>query len=121
MLAPAGPVSAEALRFTLVRPLVGPCKIMCVATISPRALDNAMEAVVPAAAVLPTRTMLDVTHTGYAALAGCTPVPVTPTTAGEFVALLPTIMLPVMLPVIPGAKVTLKGTVFPGPITVPGA
>src|SRR2546423_15164615 len=98
MLAPAGPVSAEALRFTLVSPLVGPCTIICVSPISPRALDNAMEAVVPAAAVLPTRPMLGEPHTGYAALAGCPPVPVPPPTAGEFVALLKIVTVPAALP-----------------------
>src|SRR5690242_4610222 len=119
MLAPPGPLSAEALRFTLVRPLVGPCTTICVSTVSPRALDNTMEEVVPAAAVLLTRTMLGDTHTGNAALAGCTPVPLTATTAGEFAALLLTVMLPFMAPVIVGAKITLRGVLCPGFRTVP--
>src|SRR5689334_15474750 len=108
MLAPPGPLSAEALRFTLVRPLVGPCTTICVSTVSPRALDNTMEEVVPAAAVLLTRTMLGDTHTGNAALAGCTPVPLTATTAGEFVALLLTVTVPAALPATVGAKVMFK-------------
>src|SRR5689334_7269087 len=119
MLAPPGPLSAEALRFTLVKPLVGPCTTICVSTISPRALDNAMEEVVPAAAVLLTRTMLGNTHTGNAALTGCTPVPLTATTAGEFVALLFSVTLPVTPPATVGANTTLTDAVLPGARTVP--
>src|SRR2546423_8729129 len=120
MLAPLGPVSADALRFTLVKPLEGPCTITWVSTVSPRALDRAMEAVVPAAAVFATRTMPGDTHTGYAALAGCTPVPVTATIAGELVALLPTVTLPAIVPATAGTNATLKGAVCPGARTVPG-
>ena len=87
---------------------MGPCTIICVSTVSPRALDRAMEAEVPAAAVFATRTMPGDTHTGYAALAGCTPVPVTATIAGELVALLPTVKVPVALPAAVGAKAIFK-------------
>ena len=63
MVAPAGPVSAEALRFTLVKPVVGPCAMICESTVSPRALDRAMEEIVPTASVFPTLMRLDATHT----------------------------------------------------------
>src|ERR1700730_12829668 len=68
MVAPPGPVSAEALKFTLVKPPAGPCTMTCVSTVSPRAPDREMEEAVPAASVFPTLIRLDCTHTGYAAL-----------------------------------------------------
>src|SRR6266404_1250069 len=67
MMAPPGPVSSEALTFTLANPPAGPRMTICVSTVSPRALDRLMEEVVPAASVVPTRTRLDTTHTGNAA------------------------------------------------------
>src|SRR5260370_13010327 len=57
-----GPVSGDALRFTLVKPLEGACTTICVSTVSPRAPDRLMEEVVPAASVLPTLSRLDATH-----------------------------------------------------------
>src|SRR5256885_1714393 len=105
MVAPAGPVRAEALKFTLVKPLVGPCTTTWVSTVSPRALDKAITAAVPAAPLFPTLVMLSDTQTGKAAPTGWTPVPVAVTTVGEFVALLSTVTLPAKLPAITGAKV----------------
>src|SRR5260370_35781229 len=62
IVAPPGPVSAEAPRFTLVKPLEGACTTICVSTVSPRAPDRLMEEGVPAASVLPTLSRLDATH-----------------------------------------------------------
>src|SRR6266481_8966771 len=67
MMAPPGPVSSEALTFTLANPPAGPRMTICVSTVSPRALDRLMEETVPAASFGPTRTRLDATHTGNAA------------------------------------------------------
>src|SRR5258706_11182248 len=63
IVAPPGPVSAEALRFTLVNPLEGPCTTTWVSTVSPRAPDRLMEEVVPGASVLPTLLRLGATQT----------------------------------------------------------
>ena len=63
MLAPPGPVSAEALRFTLVKPLVGPCTMICASSVSPRAPDKPIERDAPALSVFPTLVRLDATHT----------------------------------------------------------
>src|ERR1700739_1680908 len=71
MLAPLGPLSAEALTFTLVKPLGGPCTITWVSTVSPRAPDKVMEEVAPGASVCPTLTRLGDTHTGNAGLDNC--------------------------------------------------
>src|SRR6266851_5786823 len=64
MAAPPGPVSAEALTFTLVKPLEGACTTICVSTVSPRAPDRLMEEVVPAVSVLPTLSRLDAIQAG---------------------------------------------------------
>src|SRR6266446_3327389 len=77
IVAPAGPVSTEELKFTLLKPAAGACTITCVSTVSPRALDRLMEEAVPAASVFPTRTRLDCTQTGNADATGVTPVTVT--------------------------------------------
>ena len=74
--------------------------------------------VVPGASVCPTLARLDITQAGYAALC-CTPLPERVTVAGEFVALLLAVTLPVMLPVAEGAKLTLKVAFCPGVRTVP--
>src|SRR5260370_24500149 len=66
IVAAPGPVSAEALTFTFVRPLEGPCTTTCVSTVSPRALDRLMDDAVPAVSVFPTLTRPDVAHTGNA-------------------------------------------------------
>src|SRR5207244_3820462 len=63
MVAPPGPVSVEALTFTLLKPLEGPCTTTCVSTVSPRAPDRLMEEVVPGASVFPTRNRLGDTQT----------------------------------------------------------
>src|SRR5215467_3982525 len=71
MVAPPGPVSAEALMLTFVRPPDGPCTATCVAIVSPRALDKLMEVVVPGASFCPTLTKRGDTHTGYACPEAC--------------------------------------------------
>src|SRR6266403_456829 len=63
MVAPPGPVSAEALRFTLVKPLEGPCRTTWVSTVSPRAPDRLIVEAVPGASVLPTLSRLGATQT----------------------------------------------------------
>ncbi len=66
-MAPPGPVSAEALKFTLVKPPAGPCTTTCVSTVSPRAPERLMEEVVPGTSVCPTLLRPGDTHTGNAA------------------------------------------------------
>src|SRR5215467_580167 len=85
----------------------------CVSTVSPRALDSTIEEVVLGASVLPTRSKLDCTHTGYGAAVGVTPTPLRAIVAGEFVASLVTDTLPVTLLAIVGAKATFKVAVWP--------
>src|SRR6266403_4983766 len=62
MVAPPGPVSADALTLTLLKPPEGACTMTCASTVSPRAPDRLMEEVVPGASVLPTLSRLDATH-----------------------------------------------------------
>src|SRR5260370_14167584 len=66
MVAPPGPVSAEALRFTLVKPPTGPCTMTWASTVSPRALDRVMDDVVPGASVCPTLARPGITQAGNA-------------------------------------------------------
>jgi hypothetical protein len=80
-----------------------------VSTVSPRAAERETAESVPGASACPTRIKLDVTHTGYAAVC-CIPLPAKVMTAGEFVALLATDMLPVTLPALAGAKATFTVT-----------
>src|SRR6266478_423725 len=68
MVAPPGPVSAEVLKFTLLKPPAGACTTTWVSTVSPRALDRVMKEAVPGGAVCPTLIKLDSTHKGNAAL-----------------------------------------------------
>jgi hypothetical protein len=63
--------------------------------------------------VLPTVTSPKLRLAGLALRRRLTPVPERETVAGEFVALLTTEMLPVTLPVVEGAKLTLKVAVWP--------
>src|SRR6266704_1843792 len=63
MVAPAGPVSAEAFKFTLLKLPEGACTTTCVSTVSPRALDRLMEEAVPAVSVAPTLSRLGATQT----------------------------------------------------------
>lgn len=111
-----GPVRALALTLTFVKPPAGPCTTTCVSTVSPRAPDSAIEERVPGASVFPTLLKLGDTHV---VKLDCTPVPVIEIVAGELVALLATVTLPVTLPVDVGAKVTFKAAVCPGARTVP--
>src|SRR5579864_5266051 len=69
MVAPPGPMSAEAATFTLPKPLAGACTMTCTSTVSPRAPDRLITDVVPGSSVLPTRTSPDWTHTGNGAKA----------------------------------------------------
>src|SRR5258708_2647795 len=68
MVAPLGPASAEALKFTFVRPFAGACTMTCVSTVSPRALDRLMKEAVPGAPVCPTLIRPGDTHTGNGTL-----------------------------------------------------
>src|SRR5260370_41105690 len=63
---PPGPVSALALRLTLVKPPAGACTTTCGSTVSPRAPERLMEEVVPGTSACPTRLRLGDTHTGNA-------------------------------------------------------
>lgn len=119
IVAPAGPVSTEELKFTLLKPAAGACTITCVSTVSPRALDRLMEEAVPAASVFPTRTRLDCTQTGNADATGVTPVPVREIIAGEFVALLITLTLPLTLRATVGVNATVSAADWLGAKTVP--
>ncbi len=59
----------------------------------------------------PTSTLPKLKLEGLAVSVPCTPVPLNAIVAGEFVALLATLKLPVTLPAEAGAKVTLRVTV----------
>ena len=63
--------------------------------------------------VTPTVTLPKLTLEGVTEICGCIPVPVREIVAGEFVALLTTVMLPARLPVEVGANVTLKEADWP--------
>src|SRR6476646_8205873 len=68
MVAPLGPVSADALTFTFVKPFAGACTMTWVSTVSPRALDSVMADVVPGVSVCPTLIKPEDTHKGKGAL-----------------------------------------------------
>jgi hypothetical protein len=78
-----------------------------------------MEEIIPAASVFPTRTRLDCTHTGNADATGLTPVPVREIIAGELVALLITLTLPLTLWATVGANATVSVADWLGAKTVP--
>jgi len=61
--------------------------------------------------LLPTSTFPKLKLEGLGVSAPCTPVPLKAIVAGEFVALLATLTLPVTLPAAVGAKATLRVTV----------
>ncbi len=61
--------------------------------------------------LLPTSTLPKLKLEGLAVSVPCTPVPLKAIVAGEFVALLATLTLPVTLPAAAGAKATLRVTV----------
>ena len=61
--------------------------------------------------LLPTSTFPKLKLEGLGVSAPCTPVPLKAIVAGEFVALLATLTLPVTLPAAAGAKATLRVTV----------
>src|SRR3981189_271625 len=107
MVAPPGPMSAEALTFTLVKPPAGPCTTTWVSTVSPRAPDREIEEAAPPASVLPTLSRLGATQTENDDGAGCTPTPLSVIVAGELVALLSTVTLPVALWATVGANATV--------------
>src|SRR5215472_792678 len=67
MVAPPGPMRAEAVTFILLKPLAGACTMTCTSTVSPRAPDKLMTDVVAGSSVLPTRTRPDSTQTGNGA------------------------------------------------------
>src|SRR5437879_2132977 len=115
MVTPFGPLRAVAVTLTLVKPPPGPCTTTCVSTVSPRAPDNAMLESAPGASVCPTLFKLGDTHV---AKFDCTPVPLMEIVAGELVALLATVTVPVTLPVDVGAKVTFKAADCPAARTV---
>ena len=63
--------------------------------------------------VTPTATLAKLTLDGTTEICGCTPVPVNTIAAGELVAVLTTLRLPVTLPVVVGAKLTLSLRLWP--------
>jgi hypothetical protein len=66
--------------------------------------------------VLPKLTLAGATE-----ICGCTPVPLSGTVSGEFVALLTTLRVPVTLPAVRGPKVTVSATLWPAATaTFPG-
>ncbi len=80
---------------------------------SPRPPERLTEVVVPGASLGPTLTRLGATHVLNAEFVCVLPVPLREIVAGEFVALLATVTLPVTLPEPVGAKVTFKVAPFP--------
>src|ERR1700739_4191925 len=113
IVAPPGPVSAEALKFTLDKPPAGPCTITCVSTVSPRPLNRVIDKLEPAASVCPPLTRLDMTHAGKEAL-DCRPLPDSATTVGELYALLANEILPDALPAADGTNCTGRLLDCPG-------
>src|SRR5260370_9070429 len=63
IMAAPGPVRAEALTFTLLKPPEGACTTNWVSTVSPRGLDRLVEEAVPAMSVVPTLSRLGATQT----------------------------------------------------------
>jgi len=63
--------------------------------------------------VTPTETLLKLTLDGVTLIAGCTPAPESAMVAGELVAVLTTVRLPVTLPTAVGAKLTLSDRLLP--------
>ena len=73
-------------------------------TVSPRALERLIEEAAPGTSLFPTLTRLDSTHTGNVGGAVWTPTPLRFTIAGELVALLATLTVPLKLPAAVGAN-----------------
>ncbi len=63
--------------------------------------------------VTPTVTLLKLTLVGITEIWGCTPLPLSEIVAGELVALLTTLRLPVALPAVAGAKLTVSVKLWP--------
>jgi hypothetical protein len=63
--------------------------------------------------VTPTATLLKVTLLGITEICGCTPLPLNEIVAGELVALLITLRLPVVLPAVAGVKLTVSVKLWP--------
>lgn len=61
----------------------------------------------------PTATLLKLALPGITEICGCTPLPVSEIVVGEFVALLTTLRLPVVLPAALGAKLTVRTKLWP--------
>ncbi len=71
--------------------------------------------------VTPTVTLPKLTLAGITEICGCTPLPLSEIVAGELVALLATLRLPVALPAVAGAKLTVSVKLWPAArVTVPG-
>lgn len=72
--------------------------------------------------VLPTLTFPMLTLAGFAdsapAVAAAVPVPLTATVVGALLALLPTVITPLASPAAVGVNVTVKGTVWPGLMSI---
>ncbi len=63
--------------------------------------------------VTPTATLLKFTLVGITLICGCMPLPLSEIVAGELVALLTTLRLPVALTAVPGAKLTMSAKLWP--------
>ena len=113
MVAPLGPVRFDADILTFARPPAGAFTMIWVSKYSPRPPERLTEEVVPAASLGPTLTRPGSTHVLNAKFDSVVAVPLREIVAGEFVALLVTMTLPVTLPEPVGAKVTFKVAVFP--------
>ena len=71
--------------------------------------------------VTPTVTLPKLTLAGITEICGCTPLPLSEIVAGELVALLATLRLPVALPAAAGAKLTVSVKLWPAArVTAPG-
>src|SRR5437660_12785363 len=66
MVAPPGPVSADALTLTLLMPPEGACTMTCASTVSPRAPYRLTEELVPGGSICPTLARPGATQTGNA-------------------------------------------------------
>jgi hypothetical protein len=71
--------------------------------------------------VTPTVTFPKLTLPGTTAISGCTPVPLSEIVAGELVAVLTTVMLPVALPAAAGAKLAASERLCPAARVTPPA
>jgi hypothetical protein len=70
--------------------------------------------------VTPAATLPKLTVEGITEICGCTPVPLNEIVAGELVAVLTTLMVPTTAPVVAGAKLAVRGRLWPAArVTLP--